>query len=365
MSALKAGILTFHRCINYGSYWQARCLTEGIQLRGHEATLIDHDSRRVNLSEWKCAFRPVLPTHVPESDYPIYREKIEKFFKEFDKLPLSPRFDLDQPQTMDYYDVVIVGSDEVWNLHHPWYGGHPFFYGDGIRADHLISYAASYGNYPAASGIDAHWAEKLKNFDHISVRDENSQEIVRNALGIEPVIVLDPCLQFEVHPDDRQDPYQKPYLAVYGHNFTTDYIEKVTNYARRKNLPLISIGYRNDWADEQWMTADPHDFAHFIARAEAVATNFFHGCVFALRNERPFAAEVTSYRSLKVQGLLKTVGASQHLVWEDTGQDVVDTIFSQPLDPAVTRNITAIRKTSDAYLDQALQIKKYSHEHIA
>ena len=27
MSA-RIGVLTFHRCINYGSYWQARCLVE-------------------------------------------------------------------------------------------------------------------------------------------------------------------------------------------------------------------------------------------------------------------------------------------------------------------------------------------------
>ena len=27
------GVLTFHRCINYGSYWQARCLMEGLRRR--------------------------------------------------------------------------------------------------------------------------------------------------------------------------------------------------------------------------------------------------------------------------------------------------------------------------------------------
>ena len=64
------------------------------------------------------------------------------------------------------------------------------------------------------------------------------------------------------------------------------FIKEIQQFAALKRLPLISIGYRNDWADEQWLTADPHDFAHFIANAEAVATNFFHGCVFALRNQK-------------------------------------------------------------------------------
>ena len=51
----KIGVLTFHRCINYGSYWQARCLVEGLRARGHDAVLLDHDSPQVNRAEWRCA----------------------------------------------------------------------------------------------------------------------------------------------------------------------------------------------------------------------------------------------------------------------------------------------------------------------
>src|SRR3954468_21639040 len=105
MTKLKIGILTFHRCINYGSYWQARCLAEGLSSRGHDVVILDHDSRRVNISEWKCAYRPVLPTPVPRSDYPLYRKKITGFFKAFDSLPMSPRFCLDDPSQMESYDM--------------------------------------------------------------------------------------------------------------------------------------------------------------------------------------------------------------------------------------------------------------------
>ena len=38
---MRVGVLTFHRCINYGSYWQARCLVEAIAARGHDAVLLD------------------------------------------------------------------------------------------------------------------------------------------------------------------------------------------------------------------------------------------------------------------------------------------------------------------------------------
>jgi hypothetical protein len=160
MSSLpKVGVLTFHRCINYGSYWQARCLAEGLSARGYNTGIIDHDSRAVNLAEWKCGFRPVLPTPVPKSDYPLYRAKMEAFFDAFCTLPLSRRFDLQHPEEMESYDLVVVGSDEVWNLMHPWYGRCALFYGEGVRAQRLVSYAASFGNYDATWGLEPQWAD--------------------------------------------------------------------------------------------------------------------------------------------------------------------------------------------------------------
>jgi len=359
MAGLKIGVLTFHRCINYGSYWQARCLAEGLQALGHNAVILDHESRRVNLAEWKCAYRPTLPTHVPESDYPLYREKMEQFFRIFETLPLSPRFPLDEPEAMENYDAVVVGSDEVWNLFHPWYGKCPLFYGDGIKADRLISYAASFGNYPASWGLEQNWAERLQDFDAISVRDSNSQMIINNALGIEVPVVLDPCLQFPIHPDERSlDHLPEKYIAVYGHNFSSYFIKEIQQFAALKKLPLISIGYRNDWADEQWLTADPHDFAHFMAMAKAVATNFFHGCVFALRNKKPFVCETTPYRSIKVQGLMEKVGGEKHLVSEDTPTSVYTSQLSEPFEASITQRIAQLRQSSNAYLEQALSIKQ-------
>jgi polysaccharide pyruvyl transferase WcaK-like protein len=362
MSVLKIGVLTFHRCINYGSYWQARCLAEGLQAKGHNAVILDHYSLRINIAEWKCAYQPVLPTAVPKSDHPLYRKKIEKFFKAFDRLPLSSRFHLDNPEEMEYCDIVVVGSDEVWNLFHPWYGNNPVFYGEGIRTERLISYAASFGNYPASWGIDQHWSSKLRNFEEISVRDENSYWIIKNAIGIEPEIVLDPCLQFSVHPEERDSSYwQKPYIAVYGHNFSSSYIRAIKDWADHKQLPLISIGYRNDWADQQWLTADPHDFAHFIRNSEAVATNFFHGCVFALRSFKPFVCESSQYRSNKVQGLMNKIGGHKHLLSEDATFSDLNHILSEPIDLKIIHNIDRLRQTSDEYLDRALELNQLQY----
>jgi hypothetical protein len=177
---------------------------------------------------------------------------------------------------------------------------------------------------------------------------------VRGALGLDPELVLDPCLQFPVRPEGEWQPPDEPYAAVYGHSFSDAFGEQVRRWARDRGCLLVSIGYHNAWADRQWIAAGPHEFAHCIAHARAVATNFFHGCVFALRNARPFVCETSAYRSIKVQNLMATLRGEKHLVCYDSPPDAYDCGLEEPLDPAILHRIAALRQQSDAYLDRAL-----------
>lgn len=348
------GVLTFHRCINQGSYWQARCLVDEIRARGREAVILDHRSARIQRAEWTCALRPTLPAPVPAPDRRRYRVKLQKFRDAIAALPLSPVFDLDDPVTMMPLDTVVVGSDEVWNLCHPWYGGAGVFFGIGLPARRLVSYAASFGNYDAGAGLDERWSEPLRAFDAIAVRDDNSRTLVAGALGREPEIVLDPCLQFRGALEEATGGPEGRFAAVYGHTFSGAFARQVRRWATARRLPLVSIGYRNDWADVQWLEASPREFAGAMRRATAVATNFFHGCVFALRNERPFVCEASPYRGNKVRGLVAQVGAQRHLVSAATPSQVWDRCLDDPVEPAILRTVDQLRDRSGRYLDAAL-----------
>lgn len=353
-SPQKIGVLTFHRCINYGSYWQARHLVEGLRQRGKDAVLLDHHSTRVNRAEWKCALSPLLPARTPRSDHRLYARKTRKFIQAFGELPRSRPFALENPAEMESYDLVVVGSDEVWNLRHPWYGGAPLFFGEGLKAQRVAAYAASFGNQNASEGLDPSWAGKLQNFARLSVRDENSRRLVRNAMGHEPSIVLDPCLQFGSLTAPENAVREDGRVLVYGHSFPGWYQQTVRQHAKARGLRLVSIGYRNDWADEQVLTAGPEEFAQAMAEASVVATNFFHGCVFAILNGKPFLCAGSEYRFNKISDLLAMLGAGERLATEDTPEHECARLLDEPLSTAATRSINELREVSSAYIDDVL-----------
>jgi len=351
---LKIGVLTFHKCINYGSYWQARCLVEGLRARGHQAELLDHDCICIRRAEARCALLPKLPQRTPRHELPQYRAKSRKFVDAIARLPLSKRFSLHDPETAGEYDAVVVGSDEVWNFHHPWYGSKPIFFGDGLKAERLVSYAASFGNHSAWHGIHPDWAGKLDRFSAISVRDENSWHLVRGGTGRHPAIVLDPCLQF---PESlRSDPAETgaPYALVYGHGFPVWLQRSVRRWADKSGFRLLSVGYSNEWADEQRIAAGPAEYARLMSGAGAVITNFFHGCVFALVNGKPWIASPSDYRAIKIPDLAATVGAERHLVDEHTGERHLAEMLGTPVLPSVHARLQESRAQSEAYLDAAL-----------
>jgi len=167
-------------------------------------------------------------------------------------------------------------------------------------------------------------------------------------------VVLDPCLLFAEVIPGAGAAAGSGYAIVYGHSFPDWFEAAVRRWADRKQLRLISIGYRNDWADEQHIDAGPADFAEAFAGAQAVATNFFHGCVFALRHSKPFACAGTPYRLNKVRDLTASLGAGKHLVDASATDDDYDALLGAPLEAAVGERMAAQRSESAAFLEHAL-----------
>jgi hypothetical protein len=91
-----------------------------------------------------------------------------------------------------------------------------------------------------------------------------------------------------------------------------------------------------------------------MAGSVAVATNFFHGSVFALLNHKPFACVSSEYRHNKLYGLTRALRAEQHLVEENDGRRHVANLLSAPPDSAIFSRMAELRQRSAAYLAAAM-----------
>nr|WP_246734171.1 polysaccharide pyruvyl transferase family protein [Oharaeibacter diazotrophicus] len=381
-------MLTFHRRVDYGSYWQTRCLLAGLARRGHAAVVADHASDHVRRAELACALAPLgdgpaaradvpdkvarirafrravaelplskrvdiaRPETAARADVPDKVARIRAFRRAVAELPLSKRFDIARPETMEPADLALFGGDEIWNPHHPWYGGAPLFFGGGVPARRYVAYAAGAGGHDATLGFDADRSARLGAFADVSVRDDNTRRLCRDATGREPEIVLDPCLQFPP-PHEAPDAEGPPCIVVYGHGFPRWFADAVVAFARRRALPIVGVGHRSAVADEQRLAAGPEEFRRLMASAAAVVTNVFHGCVFALAFGRPFVAAASPARRDDLRDLVALVGAQHHVV-DETRAATVDTVLSAPADAVVRRRIEALRARSDAFLDRVL-----------
>ncbi|HRO16040.1 MAG TPA: polysaccharide pyruvyl transferase family protein, partial [Paracoccus sp. (in: a-proteobacteria)] len=172
---------------------------------------------------------------------------------------------------------------------------------------------------------------RLRGFAALSVRDDTSRRLVTATTGRVPAMVLDPVLQFP--PRIAPAPDQPPYVLVHGHHLSDWFADRVRTAARRRGLRLVSVGCCNGWADEQRLEAGPEEFAALIAGAAAVATTYFHGCVFALVTGRPLACAPSDYRWNKLRDLTALPGAERHLTFEDRPEAEVAALLAAPIDP--------------------------------
>lgn len=343
---LRLGLLTFHRCINYGSFWQARCLAAGLAGEGHAVTLLDHHDPAIARAELACALQPLLPRSSDRADRQRHAAKVRRFAQAQSRLPLSRPFALGE-RPAERFDAIVIGSDEVWNPSHPWYGGAGPFWGEGLEGLALIGHAVSAGHHAGPLPPDRQAA--LGRFSAIAVRDATTRALVEAATGAAPPLVLDPCLQF---PPPPAPPLRRaPYALVYGHDFPEWAGPAARAWAQGQGLQLLSLGYRNAFADAQWLEAGPEGFAAAVAGARAVITTMFHGAVFALNAGLPFAAIPSAYRATKLTDLAALVGAERHVA---RCPGALGLALAAPQAPQIARAIAGLRAASHVILRQSL-----------
>lgn len=284
--------------------------------------------------------------------------------KYFPLIGVSP----DRNRILDL-DLQVIGSDEVFNCvqANVNVGYARDLFGHGSPARRIVSYAGSFGNTTLAkiesAGIRHQLAEDFSRFEAISVRDDNSLQLVQKLTGRTPELHLDPTLVFDfaseqLIPAERQQ--AGPYVIVYGYSgrLSPSENEAVRHYADTIGARVLAFGGLQSSADE-FIDCDPFTLLGYFRDASAVITDTFHGTIFSIINEVPFATIIrsssgTGYGNEEKLGfLLERLGLEDRALRDTAG---MEELLAQPIDFAQIASLRRQERTRTTdYLEGAFE----------
>ena len=366
----KVGILSMQRVINYGSFLQAYALKQLLLQNGaDEVYFIDIEKGRElpgfeyskNQSKWHKLKRLL---QIIFTGLLFQKIRDRKFAKRLKKSieDCFPILELGKTAPKEF-DLVVIGSDEVFNCcqRAPW-GYTLQLYGKVLNAKKVVSYAGSFGHTRYEQlvqlGIDKEIGETMKTMAAISVRDQNSYDIVEKLTGIKAEMHLDPVLiyGYEKEIAERKVNYPEKYMVVYSYQGRINdkrEIKEIVSFAKEQKLKLISIFCRYDWCDEAIIPETPFDVLGWFKGAEYVVTDTFHGTIFSIITGRMFVTLVRKTGRItngeKISSLLRQLGLEERCVGKD--KDVLGSILSDNIGwIRVNRVLAEDRKCCRKYL---------------
>lgn len=264
------------------------------------------------------------------------------------------------------YCAVVVGSDQLWrpaNIE----GGYFTleFVPDEINK---VAYAPSFG----IPRLEKPQAEKVKHFiprlNHIGVREERGQQIIKELTGIDVPVVCDPTLLFtkedwDSYVGDRliNDDYVLTYF-IGDHEDYLRFAKRLSDYWGIKVVGIVHIdGYNNNistYIDDTPYDIDPFQFINLVKFAKCVLTDSFHCSVFSIHFEKEFFAfkrfsdTNTMSTNNRLTTLFNVAGIEGRIL--SGKEDISDSLF-KPINYNVVRdNIQKKRDFSMDYLSNAL-----------
>lgn len=363
---MKIAILSMQRVLNFGSVLQAYSLRKILEKIAKEPVQfidIEEDrvcpSKKTNFEEAHAGKEKTLPngilskakrriiTHLSARN----KKKIRKF--------MEKTLNLAESHNHSHYDMVVVGSDEVFNHRN---GVNLQLHGDVKQADRVISYAASAGSAmledisPEDRSIVR---DVMTRFAAVSVRDTATQKYAQALYDGEVQHHLDPVLVGDLDERKHRKVWLKNYLLVYayGHRIkTAEEIDAIQKYARDKGLKTVAIGGSQPWCD-LYVPVSPFRLLDYFYYADAVVTDTFHGTIFSVINQKRFAVIVRNTNGNKLRGLLEDLALQSR---EVKNMDRLAEVLDVPIDYQTVEGIRA-REKQRAYTYLETELTRYQN----
>ena len=369
---MKIGIVTFVKCDNYGAELQAYALQKKLNLLGYDAEVINIEKEKGVLESSFRSYRDAIinrykryglikgtmkvaelvkgkydtrKAFVANSEKVEERHKIfEAFFDTYIKH--SDQFytleDMRQIQKLPY-DVMIAGSDQIWNFMQTRYLDVFFLMMANRWNASKISYAASFSVSRIPNGKKAMYKQYLENMDAISVREIMGKDIVESCSDCKATVVLDPTLLIN----------RTEWVSFIGRK---DYLLENKRYVDAEVIN-IKLGFSKVDGDDGIIhicDAGPQEFISIFNSAVYVITDSFHGTAFSINFNIPFTTLLNPASNINSRALsiLKQTGMEERLIYDD-GSNKEPSSLAVDFEP-VNKVIEASRTASLEFLRENL-----------
>lgn len=374
---MKAGIITINSAHNYGCMYQAWALRTYLEKIGLDAEIINYRYPEIDDIYQPFKVKKRFKKKLLQKLYVTYhkirfkftgKENMRKYnlFEDFiaNDLHTTEVFtnfrELKDANLASRYDVLITGSDQVWNSTIT-VGLKPAYFLGFAEDIKKIAYAPSIGKTSLKNYEKEFFKEFLKDYHAIGLREESAAELLAPLTDKELSVVLDPTFLLEISDYEK---IRKPgrfngkYIMVHVINEDTTVRPIAEALSKKTGLPVIHNRSTARYSNElgRFNDAGPGEFLSLVMNASYVVTNSFHATVFALMYKRDFFTIPHKKYPERMVHLLNICELSERLV---SSPDALETIPSLSVDFDKTASLLKEAKTkSRNFLHDALEIPR-------
>lgn len=305
---MKIGILTLPFNNNYGGFLQAFALETKLRQYGHDVEIINrqHPKNTKIIPNLIGILKNIAKSIIkfkkyPLNDYNRYRGKLmQKFVAQNMKISI-PIYSSEELLTYimeSSFDVIIVGSDQIWR---PEYVPNIEDYFLINCPDKIvrIAYAASFGipdpDFSPAQIVSC--GKALRNFSFVGLRENSGKDILRRYgwYGISAQVVPDPTIllpaSFYLQQTENYvclNDYQGKivtYILDYNDSVSS-IIDTLSNILAE---PVANILNLNNWKKAFYIMPAIEEWLIAISQSKFVITDSYHGTIFSILFHKPFA----------------------------------------------------------------------------
>ena len=372
------GMITMHKVINYGSALQAYALQKVIADMGYGCEIIDYIfPNNYHLSEqelqarkitWKSYVKKYMPVKSAWRNIQIKHYKIKRFWgKHFKLSSMTYSTPGELQSSTPVYDIYVTGSDQVWNPR--FMKGDPsFFLSFTPEGAQKVAFSPSFA---CAEIPDSHvpaYKKLLSEYTHISVREQNGAQIVKNLLDrnvpvtLDPTLLLTPVEWKRLCPAPKKKSPRQQYILAYVLNYAFNvvpYIYDLIKHVQKElGYEVIFLGVvpkELKHVAKSAIGVGPIEFLDFFENASFVVSSSFHGTSFAANYNIPFYTVVdgNTGNDDRQLSLMRTLGIESRAV--PVGTDFSALKQDEWDAEEVQCNLAIQRDSSLLYLGEALR----------